>query len=313
MGSGVTRTLFVGIGAMGAPMARNLAKSTDGLVLCDVDTDRASALATEVGASATTNAAELAREADTVILVLPNSSIVESVLDGEGGVLAALPGGALVIDMSSSAPPSTVGLAERAASRGIAFVDAPVSGGVARAVTGDLAIMVGGDEADVARAMPILESMGSVIVPTGRVGTAHAMKALNNLLSATGLAAASEVLAIGTKFGLEPSRMLEILNASSGRNHATEVKMAPFVLSGKFDAGFSLHLMVKDLLIALGIAHDHNVSAPISAAVFETWSGARSMLGLDPHDHTEVAKFVERNAGVELRATAAERPEGPAA
>lgn len=301
----MTRVLFVGVGTMGTPMARNLAKSEVGLAVYDVDGAHAAELAQELSAEHATSLAEAAPSADAVILMLPNSSIVESVLLGEAGLLAHLAEGSLVIDMSSSAPTSTIGLATKAAERGIAYVDAPVSGGLARAVTGELAIMVGGEPAAVERAMPLLHSLGTSITATGVVGTAHAMKALNNLLSAIGLAAAGEVLAIGTKFGLDPSRMLEVLNASSGRNDATMRKIEPFVLSRTFDAGFSLHLMVKDLLIALGIAHDLNVSAPISAVAFETWSGARSMLGTDPHDHTEVVKFIERSAGVELRPSGA--------
>ena len=127
------------------------------------------------------------------------------------------------------------------------------------------------------------------------------MKALNNLLSAIGLAAASEVLTVGKTFGLEPSVMVDILNQSSGRNHATEVKVSKFILSREFNSGFSLNLMVKDLGIALGLAADGGVSVPISAAALQTWIGAKAMLADHPADHTEVARFVERSADIELR------------
>jgi 3-hydroxyisobutyrate dehydrogenase len=297
--SDAATVLFVGLGTMGRPMARNLARSGVRLLLSDVDTARTQELAAELSGTAAADPAAVAGEADVAILMLPNSAIVRGVL--EGGLLAALPAGALVVDMSSSQPEVTTELAELAAGHGVELVDAPVSGGEARAVTGELSIMVGGAAESVERARPLLAAMGTSITATGPVGTAHAMKALNNLLSAIGLAAASEVLAIGAKFGLEPEVMLTVLNGSTGRNHATEVKMERFVLSRRFDSGFALDLMVKDLSIALSIAREAGVSAPIAGAAVQTWIGARTMLADHRADHTEVARFVERNAGVELR------------
>src|SRR5262249_14242565 len=157
------------------------------------------------------------------ILMLPSSAAISSVMDdgvAGPGLLGLLAPGTLIIDMSSSEPSKTVELAGRAAGRGLLFVDAPVSGGKARAITGGLAIMAGGSDEAVEAALPLLSAMGSTVDRTGAVGSAHAMKALNNLLSAIGLAAASEVLAVGKKFGLEPSVMVDILNRSTGRNHA---------------------------------------------------------------------------------------------
>ena len=297
--------LFAGLGAMGTPMVRNLAKSNDGIFVHDINRERTVVIAREISATSTADPLAVAEGIGTVILMLPNSSVVSAVLgpagDGDSpGLLETLPAGALVIDMSSSRPDVSMSLAKSAAARGVDFVDAPVSGGVARAITGELAIMVGGDDAAVERARPILDTMGSTVVRTGRVGSAHAMKALNNLLSAIGLAATSEVLAVGQKFGLDPHNMLEILNESSGRNHATENKAAKFILSREFNSGFSLNLMVKDLSIAMGLAHDVGASAPIAAAALETWTGAQAMLGDQSADHTEVARFVERNSDIEL-------------
>jgi 3-hydroxyisobutyrate dehydrogenase len=297
------RFLFIGLGAMGSPMVRNLAKAGADIVVNDADPERADAVAQEISAKAVKDARDVAADVDVVVLMLPNSTIVRDVLESSAGgpsLLQSLSSGALVIDMGSSQPDVTIELATAAAERGVAFVDAPVSGGVARAVTGELAIMVGGEEAAVARALPVLETMGGTIVPTGGVGTAHAMKALNNLLSATGLAAASEVMVVGQKFGLDPHTMLEVLNASSGRNHATEVKAAQFILSRAFNAGFSMDLMVKDLGIAIGLAESVGASTPISAAVVETWRGAQSLLADPKADHTEVARFIERASQTEL-------------
>ncbi len=291
--------LFIGLGAMGTPMATALARAGHPLLLRDADEARAAALATDLGGSGVPDAelASAAAQAGAVVLMLPDSTVVEAVLDD---LLPLLPEDALVIDMSSSRPSSTVALAVRAAAAGIAYVDAPVSGGVAKARDASLAIMVGADEAAYVRALPVLEVMGGTVTRVGGPGAGHAMKALNNLLSAIGLAAASEVLAVGARFGLEPQVMLDVLNGSTGRNHATEVKMARFVLSGAFDSGFSMRLMVKDLRTALELAHETGTPVPLSAGALEEWTAALRTLESDP-DHTAIAAYVERRAGTELR------------
>lgn len=145
-------------------------------------------------------------------------------------------------------------LGEELEKRGLNMVDAPVSGGVRRAVDGSLAIMIGGDPASVARVKPVLEALGRSIFETGPLGSGHAMKALNNFVSAAGLTAACEALAVGKKFGLDPEQMVDILNVSTGRNNSTENKMKPFILSGSYDGGFSLALMAKDLRVAADLA-----------------------------------------------------------
>ena len=298
--------LFVGLGAMGTPMATALARAGHDLLLRDVDDARAAALAAELGGQAVTGDAlpSAASEAGTVVLMLPDSAAVEAVLLGEHGLLALLPSGALVVDMSSSRPSSTVVLAVRAAAAGIAYVDAPVSGGVSRARDASLAVMVGADDQAYARALPLLQAMGGDVTRVGGPGAGHAMKALNNLLSAIGLVAASEVMAVGARFGLDPKTMLDVLNGSTGRNHATEVKMERFVLSGAFDSGFSMRLMVKDLRTALELAHETGTPVPLSAGALEEWTAAlRTLDGAveGPADHTHIAAYVERRAGTELR------------
>jgi 3-hydroxyisobutyrate dehydrogenase len=294
--------LFIGLGAMGTPMATALAGAGHPLLLRDADEARAAALAAELGGTPVTDAdlPSAAASAAAVVLMLPDSAVVEAVLLGEQGLLELLPDGALVVDMSSSRPSSTVALAARAAERGIAYVDAPVSGGVVKARDASLAVMAGGDEEGYARALPLLEAMGGTVTRVGDAGAGHAMKALNNLLSAIGLAAASEVLAVGARFGLAPQVMLDVLNGSTGRNHATEVKMARFVLSGAFDSGFSMQLMVKDLRTALELAHETGTPVPLSAGALEEWTAALRTLEPEP-DHTAIAAYVERRAGTELR------------
>jgi len=201
--------------------------------------------------------------------------------------------------MRSSAPDSSRRLAALAARRGVGYLDAPVSGGVPKARTGELAIMVGGDAAHFESRRALLETMGTVVTRVGESGAGHAMKALNNLLSAIGLVGASEVLSIATRFGIDTRVALDVLNSSTGRNQATEVKFGRYVLSRAFDSGFAMSLMVKDLRTALDLAHDAGVPAPISAGALEEWSAAISTLG-PLADHTEIASYVERRSRVSL-------------
>ena len=289
---------FIGLGKMGAPMAARLCAAGYDLAVLDAS---AEATATFLGANKATAAAtarDLAAASDVVITMLPTSAIVAQVLHGADGVLVGLKPGALVIEMSSGVPAVTQALAPDVDRAGGVLVDAPVSGGVARAITGELAIMVGGPDDAVARATPILQAMGSSILPTGAVGAAHAMKALNNLVSATGLLVSVEALLIGKRFGLDPAVMVDVLNASTGMNNSTQKKLKPFVLSRRFDSGFGLELMVKDLSIALGIARDGQVAAPLSSLTRELWAAALAMqVG---SDHTEIARLSERLAGLEL-------------
>lgn len=295
------RVLFVGTGAMGTPMATNLAAAGYDLVVHDADPERAGQVATRAGARAAAagSLAAEAAEADVVLLTLPDSPAVEDVLTGSGDLLAAVRPGGTLLDLGSSRPSSSVSLAAQAAGRGVAWADAPVSGGVSKAVTGELAVMVGAVEQTFVVVRPLLDVVGGDVRLVGPPGAGHAMKALNNLLSGIGLAAAAEVLAIGANFGLEPSVMLGVLNSSTGRNHATEVKMERFVLSRAFDSGFALRLMLKDLGTALDVAHETRTPVPLAATCLEQWTAAARELGPDA-DHTEIAAYVETRAGTRL-------------
>jgi 3-hydroxyisobutyrate dehydrogenase len=293
--------LFVGIGAMGEPMATQIAAAGYRLFITDAAEDRAVAVAEGLGAVAAVGDRldeELPR-IRTVVLMLPSSAIVEAVLLGDRGLLDRLEAGSVVIDMSSSSPASTRRLATTAAGLGLGYLDAPVSGGVPKARTGELTIMVGGDAAVLESRRELLSAMGSVVTHVGGPGTGDAMKALNNLLSAIGLVGAAEVLTTAARFGIEPRVALDVLNSSTGRNQATEVKYGRYVLSRAFDSGFAMQLMVKDLRIALEIAHEAGVPVPISANALEEWTAAIRSLG-DQADHTAIANYVEARAGVQL-------------
>ena len=225
--------------------------------------------------------------AAAVILMLPDSAVVRRVMDG-----LDLAPDTVVVDMSSSEPLVTRELAAEAARRAVTMVDAPVSGGVAGAVSGKLTIMAGGAPDDVARVRPLLDVLGARVVHVGDVGAGHAVKALNNLLSATHLLATSEAMMAAAEFGLDVPTVLAAINTSSGRSGSTENKWPNFIVPRTFDSGFSLRLMLKDMRIALGLAEAAGTPAALSAAAADLWAQAAQALPEDA-DHTEIARWLE--------------------
>jgi 3-hydroxyisobutyrate dehydrogenase len=288
---------FIGLGAMGMPMAARLLDA--GFTVHGADSASA-ALETFArrGGKAFARPAEACRGVSRVITMLPTGAIVRDVLLGAGGVAGVLAPGALVIDMSSSAPLGTRALAEELKALGIALVDAPVSGGVRRAADGTLSIMVGGDEPDIARARPLFEAMGRSVFSTGPVGSGHAVKALNNYVSAAGLQAACEAALIARAFGIDGNVLVDVLNASTGRNNSTEVKMKPFILSGSFASGFSMALMAKDLATAAELAEELGLNAGIVRDTAAFWSTASRDMGSGA-DHTEIYRHIAACCGIE--------------
>lgn len=292
---------FVGLGQMGAPMARNLARAGFALAVADASADAVQRLAAEVACEAPRDLKSLGASCHVVITMLPDGNVVRDVVLGGGDALAAgLAPGAIVIDMSSSSPVGTRELGRALAGRSVALVDAPVSGGVKRAIDGSLSIMAGGDPDTIERVRPVLAAMGRQIFLTGALGSGHAMKALNNYVSAAGFAAAAEAVLAGSRFGLDPATMVAILNASTGKNNSTENKFPQFVLPRRFASGFSLGLMVKDLRTALDVAHATGTPAPLGEACVEAWARAEQLLG-GQADHTAMVQYWERLAGSEIK------------
>lgn len=281
---------FVGLGMMGLPMASRLVEAGFDVRGSDLSGEARNAFAAK-GGEAFARAKDAARGASIVITMLPDGKIVREALLGQGGAAEVLAAGALVVDMSSSAPMQTRQLAEDLAAKGISLIDAPVSGGVRRAQDGSLAIMAGGDTADIELARPLLEAMGKSIFSTGPIGSGHAVKALNNYVSAAGLAAACEAAIVAKKFGIDPNVLVDVLNASTGRNNSTEVKMKPFVLSGTFASAFSMALMAKDLSTAAGLADELGVEAEGARGAAALWMEASQALGRGA-DHTEIYRFL---------------------
>ena len=290
------RIAFAGLGAMGWPMAARLVAAGHDVVGVDAQPGRAEKFTAEVGGSAAADPAGAARGAAVVVTMLPASPQVEAVL---GAMRPALARGTLVLEMTSGQPATTRRLAEMLEGDGVTLVDAPVSGGVPRARDGTLAIMAGGGDAALDRAEPVLRAMGTTIHRVGGVGAGQAMKALNNLVSAGGFLIGIEALLIGSRFGLDPAVMVDVLNASTGMTNSSQRKFRQYVLSRSFDAGFGLDLMVKDLSIALEVGRDTATPTPFAALCREMWAAAAAMLG-PGQDHTAMARLSERLAGQEL-------------
>jgi 3-hydroxyisobutyrate dehydrogenase len=289
---------FVGIGNMGAPMAANLARAGFDVVVYDADPARVARYAAEHRVRGAETLADLA-EATIVVTMLPTGQIVREVmLEAEGrGLAAVLPQGALLIDMSSSDPIGTRALGEELARRGIAFVDAPVSGAVPRAKDGTLTIMIGGDDpAAIERAKPVLAAMGKSLFETGPLGSGHAMKALNNYVAGAGFAAAAEALIVGERFGLDPAVMIDIMNVSTGRNFSTESTIKGQVLTKAFASGFALALLAKDVKIAADLARGLGLDVPLTQLTSARWIEARDDIGGDK-DHTAAFMSWKARAG----------------
>lgn len=275
------KVAFIGLGNMGEPMVANLAKAGFNLKLHDVDSERAALLAAQHGATACRTWSELAADTDVVITMLPTGAIVRQVLlEAEGGLLAHLASGTLVVDMSSSEPLGSREVGETLAGQGVELIDAPVSGGVPGAVAGTLSIMAGARQPSIIdRAMPVFEALGKRVFRTGGLGSGHAMKALNNYVAAAAYTATAEAVLIGERFGLDAAMMVEIINCSTGRSFNSEVVFAGQVVPGTFQTGFALGLLAKDVGIATGLGEALDVNAPVSRAVRERWEHARTILG----------------------------------
>ncbi len=296
----MTRVAFLGLGAIGAPMARQLARRFD-LAVWNRTASRAVAFAsTHHGASQARTPADAAAGRDFVVTCLPTSNEVEQILEGPTGLLAGLQRGALVIDCTSGDPDSSRRIAQRLVEAGVGFIDAPVSGGVSGAEQGILTVMCGGSAANVEKARPVLEAFGRKIVHCGDVGAGDAIKAVNNAMLAVHIWAAAEGLASLKKSGVDPKIALDVINSSSGRSNTSENLFPERVLTRAFPRTFKLALLDKDLRIAADFARAQKVSSPLLQLTSELFRAARLALG-EEADHVEAAKLVEQWAGTEIR------------
>jgi len=266
---------FIGIGKMGLPMASRIAAQGYPLHVYDISEAALKAICSRTTARAQKTLKDLGRNCEVVILMLPDSEVVKRVLFGEKeGLAAHLSRGSVVIDMSSSNPSVTREIGPQLKEAGVDFIDAPVSGGVKRAIDGSLAIM-------------------QTLIETGMLGSGHAMKALNNYVSAAGLLAACEALKVGSDFGIAPDKIIAVLNASTGKNNSTENKLMQFVVSKRFNSGFSLGLMRKDISIAADLAKSTGSRTLLGEVLLKSWADAEVKLG-GAADHTEIFRILDR-------------------
>jgi 3-hydroxyisobutyrate dehydrogenase len=290
---------FLGLGAIGAPMAQHLPAHGFDLILWNRTRERAERLAESVRARIADTPAEAAREANVVITCLPTSREVETLLDGDDGLLAGLRRGATLVDCTSGDPATSRRIAARLREREVAFVDAPVSGGKRGAEEGTLTIMCGGDTADVERVRPVLAAFGKLIVHCGGVGAGDMVKAVNQALLAIHIWATGEGLATLAKSGVDTRVALDVINASSGRSNTSMNLFPERVLTRAFPRTFRLALLDKDLRIAADIARDVGVPSPLTQLASELFRAARAELG-EEADHVEAVRVIERGAGVEI-------------
>jgi 2-hydroxy-3-oxopropionate reductase len=288
---------FIGLGIMGKPMAKNLMEAGYELVVHNRSPEKAEELAAE-GATAAGSPREVAEGCDVVITMLPDSPQVEEVLAGEGGVFAGVREGALIVDMSTISPVVTESLAASAKEKGASLLDAPVSGGDVGAIEGTLSIMVGGEEADFERAKPLFDVMGKTVTHVGPTGAGQVTKAANQIVVALTIEAVSEALVLGSKGGVSPEKILDVLGGGLAGNKVMEVKREKF-LSHTFDPGFRSELHHKDLGIALAAGREYGVALPVTAIVDQMLLTMRKK-GWGGEDHSALLRIIEDQSGHEI-------------
>jgi 2-hydroxy-3-oxopropionate reductase len=282
---------FIGLGIMGKPMAKNLMEAGYELVLYNRTLEKAQELAEDGEAGVAANPREVAENSDTIITMLPDSPDVRDVVTGEDGVLEGIEEGNLLVDMSTISPVVTEELAAKLKERGASMLDAPVSGGDVGAIEGTLSIMVGGSEEDFERARPLFDVMGKTVTHVGPTGTGQVTKAANQVVVALTIEAVSEALVLGSKGGVAPEKILEVLSGGLAGNKVMEVKREKF-LSHKFDPGFRSELHHKDLSIALAAGREYGVVMPVTAIVDQMLLAMKKK-GWGGEDHSALLRIIE--------------------
>ena len=290
---------FIGLGVMGTPMARHLAKAGHRLTLLDLDDALTRALARDLGATAAATPADVARASDVIITMLPDGRVVQQVVLGEQGVLQGVQPGALLLDTSSAEPWLTEATGAALAEHGAGMVDAPVSGAAWGAAEATLVFMVGGATDDVERIRPLLALMGRSVHHLGGLGSGHAMKCLNNCITAMTFAATSEALVAGKRYGLDPEAMVDVLNESTGGSWISQTHYHQRVFNRAFSDPFKLGLMLKDVGIALQLAKDTSSPMPMAGLGQQLWRMADHAAGPGA-SVSELVRWFERLSGTEL-------------
>ncbi|MDQ6660989.1 MAG: 2-hydroxy-3-oxopropionate reductase [Chloroflexota bacterium] len=281
---------FIGLGIMGKPMAHNLIKGGYPLVVLDRNSQTTAELATD-GAQSAKQPKDVAAQSDVVITMLPDSPQVEEVITGPNGVIEGVHEGLIVIDMSTISPIVTRQLSARLAEKGVAMLDAPVSGGDKGAIAGTLSIMVGGNEETFSKCLPIFQALGKTIVHVGESGAGQTVKACNQIVVALTIEAVSEALVLGSKAGVDPAKILQVLGGGLAANKVMELR-GEGMLAHNFTPGFRIRLHHKDLGIALGAGRAYGVPLPITALVDQMLE-ALMVGGRGDLDHSALLTYLE--------------------
>lgn len=279
----------IGLGNMGGGMAATLAGK--GFDVSGFDLSEAAlAHAKEKGVTPVSDRSQLIRQSDILILSLPKAQHVEEVCLGKGGIIEVGREGLIVVDTTTSTPEASRKVAAALATIDVAFIDAPVSGGPKGAATGTMSMVIGAEDADLARALPVLESMSGTRVHVGQCGAGNVAKIANNMLAACHLISTAEAVAMAAKAGVEPEKLLQGLNAGSGRSGATQVMFPTWVLNNAYDSGFTMGLMRKDVGLASDLAASLNLELPLSRVVAQLWQASSESLP----DNEDFCAIVQR-------------------
>ena len=293
---------FIGLGIMGNPMSRNLMKAGHKLVVYDIVPALLDA-AVANGAARGSSSADVASRSELVITMLPDGPEVEQAIFGPAGVLEGAKPGTTIVDMSSISPLVSQKVGAACASKSIAFLDAPVSGGEPKAIDGTLAIMVGGDKAVFDKVLPVLQSMGSSVTLTGAIGAGNVTKLANQIIVACNIAAMGEALVLATRAGLNPEVVFNAIKGGLAGSTVLNAK-APMVISRNFKPGFRIKLHQKDLRNALLAAESMKVALPLTAQVQQMIMALMNE-GKGDLDHSAIVNFIEEMAGIEVKTAAA--------
>jgi 2-hydroxy-3-oxopropionate reductase len=288
---------FIGLGIMGKPMVRNLLKAGYPVSVYNRSQPAIDELVAD-GATGATSPHAVAEGSDVVITMVPDGPDVEAVLLGDDGVLARAHDGLLVIDMSTISPVTAKHLAAQAHERGVQMLDAPVSGGDKGAIAGTLSIMVGGEETDFERAKPIFEAVGKTITHCGPSGAGQTVKACNQVVVALVLEAISEALVLGSKAGVDPAIILQVLGGGMAQTRAMELR-GPTMIQHRFDPGFKVKLHRKDLSIILQTAREYGVALPVTSLVDQMFTTLMEQ-GHGELDHSALLTIIETLSNYEI-------------
>lgn len=282
---------FIGLGIMGKPMSKNLIKAGYDLVVYNRSQDPVNELV-ELGAESASSPKEVAEKSDIIITMLPNSPQVVAVCLGENGVIEGTREGQVVIDMSSIDPLKSRELGDALASKGVEFLDAPVSGGEPKAIDGTISVMVGGNKEVFDKCYDIMKSIAGSVVYVGEVGAGNITKLANQIIVALNIAAMSEAFALATKAGVDPELVYQAIRGGLAGSTVLDAK-APLVMDRKFEPGFRIELHIKDLQNVLDTSHELGASLPLTAQIMEIMQALKAD-GHEKDDHCGIVKYYEK-------------------